>query len=188
METPQQRPSDREARFVTSVITRCQQDKGLAARLRRADNPATEYQSWELLAGYGINLEHEAERLSFAVVAAYIAKSKLESNGRLSLGRAIAACYEDGNQSDQAKARLRRVLACDDISELCRILRPLLSLIDSRATQPSLDCVCLLKQLSQFGVATRKGDDVWQQRIKAQWAQEFYGHNVEMAAEAGEQA
>lgn len=163
----------REERFVESLIARCQNDKGLAARLRRADNPATEYQSWELLAGFGIDLEKDWERLPFATVAAQIAKAKAkaERNGGLSLGRAIAMAYPDGNQSDQAKARLRRVLACDELPELCRILRPLLSLIDSRVGQP-LDFTRLLKQLRRFGYA--------EQPVKAQWAQEFYGHKAEV--------
>lgn len=179
-------PSGREARFVARVIQRCSTDKGLAARLRRADNPATEYQSWEFLADCGIPLDHESERLPFATVAAYIAKAKLQANGSHTLGRAMAACFEDGSQSDQAKARLRRLLACDAPAELCRILRPLLTLIDSRGQ--TLDCARLLKQLRQFASAAHKGDDLWLQNIKAQWAQEFYGHKVEVESqtEAGE--
>ena len=167
----------RETRFVESVITRCQSDKGLAARLRRADNPATEYQSWELLAAYGVDLENPFERLPFVTVAAALAKAKSERNGQLRLGQAIAVCYSDGNQSDQAKARLRRLLACDELGELCRILRPLLSLVASRVSQP-LDYTRLLKQLRRFGYADA------QQAVKAQWAQEFYAHKVETEAEA----
>lgn len=186
MEHPKESAS-REERFVAGVIARCLQDKGLAARLRRADNPATEYQSWEILAGFGVNLEYEADRLPFATVAAQIARSKLTQNGSLCLGRAIAGCFDEGNQSDQAKARLRRLLACDDLVELCRFLRPLLGLIDSRVPQ-ALDCARLLKQLRQFGMAARNGDDAWQQNIKAQWAQEFYGHKVEAPSPAREGA
>ena len=166
----------REQRFVSGVIQQCQQDKGLAARLRRADNPATEYQSWELLASYDIALEHEQQRLPFVTVAAAIAKAKTERNGVLSLGQGIAACYEDGRDSTQAKARLRRLLACDDLSELCRILRPLFSLIDSKAARP-LDYLRLLKQLQRFSFNG--------QQIKAQWAQEFYGQPASNAGEAG---
>ncbi len=174
-------PTSREERFVTSVIARCQQDKGLAARLRRADNPATEYQSWELLASFSIDLEKDFERLPFATVAAQIAKAKAERNGSLMLGRALAMAYPDGNQSDQAKVRLRRLLACDELDELCRILRPLFSLINSRIGQP-LDYARLLKQLRRFGLDA--------QRIKMQWAQEFYGHKAEAeaTAESGEGA
>lgn len=163
--------TNREERFVNGVIERCRQDKGLAARLRRADNPTTEYQSWELLAGFGVDLENESERLPFAIVAAAIARAKTEANGSLNLGRAIAACFEDGSQSEQARARLRRLLACDETAELCRLLRPLLSLIDSRVNQP-LDYRRLLKQLRRFIFND--------QLVKAQWAQEFYGHKLEV--------
>lgn len=163
---PEKKPPSREERFVTGVLKLCTENKGMSARLRRADNPATEYQSWELLAAYGIDLEQARERLPFVTVAAAIAKAKVEHNGSLKLGRAIAACYEAGNTSDQAKARLRRLLACDDLAELCRILRPLLSLIDSKVGQ-GLDYIRLLKQLRHFSFNA--------QQVRAQWAQEFYG-------------
>ncbi len=163
---PEKAPPSREERFVAGVLKLCADSKGMAARLRRADNPATEYQSWELLAAYGIDLEQERERLPFVSVAAAIAKAKIERNGSLGLGRAIAASYESGNASDQAKTRLRRLLACDDLGELCRILRPLLSLIDSKVGQP-LDYVRLLKQLRRFPFNA--------QQVRTQWAQEFYG-------------
>lgn len=169
--------ASREDSFVAGVITRCREDKGLAARLRRADNPATEYQSWEFLASWNIDLERSDQRLPFATVAAAIARAKAESSGRLTLGQSIARCYQDGNQSDQAKARLRRLLACDDLAELCRLLRPVLTLIESRVVQP-LDYARLLKQLTAFGRAVRSDNVQWLQQVKAQWAQEFYGHKA----------
>ena len=124
------------------------------------------------LARYGMSYD-----TVLSSVEAGIAKAKAERNGSLTLGRAIAACFDDGNQSDQAKARLRRLLACDELPELCRILRPLLSLVASRVSQP-LDYTRLLKQLRRFGYADA------QQAVKAQWAQEFYAHKVETEAEA----
>jgi CRISPR system Cascade subunit CasB len=168
---------ERNERFVNGVLQQCQQDKGLAARLRRADNLATEYQSWELLASYGIDLERDYKRLPFVTIAAAMAKSKAERNGSLTLGRAIAACYEDGRESSQAKARLRRLLACSDLTEASRILRSLFSLIDSKAGQP-LDFIRLLGQLRRFSFND--------QQVKAQWAQEFYGQpNAEVVQEDG---
>lgn len=172
----------RETSFVASAIAHCLKDKGLAARLRRADNPATEYQSWEFLAVWHIDLESDDQRLPYVTVAAAIARAKPEANGSLTLGQAIARCYEEGNQSDQAKARLRRVLACDELPELCRVLRPVLTLIVSRVAQ-TLDYARLLKQLGQFGAASRHGDAAWLQRIKAQWAQEFYGRKADTEGE-----
>lgn len=158
----------REENFVLGIISRCNQDKGIAARLRRADNPSTEYQSWEVLAGFGINLEKDVSRLPYATIAAQIAKSKSDENGSLRLGKAIANCYEDGRESDQAKAKLRRILACEDLPELCRILRQTFSLVSSRNKQP-LDYIRLLKQLRRFPHAP--------EAVKAQWAQEFYGRS-----------
>ena len=58
----------------------------------------------------------------------------------------------------------------DDVPELCRILRPVLALSDSRVPQP-LNYVRLLQQLRRFA---------WDaQKIKSQWAQEFYGRTEE---------
>lgn len=179
-ENPQLAPSGNDKsidqRFVELVMDRCQKDKGMAARLRRADNPGTEYQSWEFLGslGYlGVNLENDYKRLPFVTVAAAISKSKSERNGCLPLGRAIAVCYQEergagqkeGRENDQAKARLRRLLACYDLAEVCRILRPLLVLISSKVSQP-LDYSRLLRQLRFYG-----------QRTKTEWAQEFYGQS-----------
>ena len=53
----------RSQKFVDYIIQRARDDKGFAARLRRADNPATEYQSWEFLANFGIRLDAPKERL-----------------------------------------------------------------------------------------------------------------------------
>ncbi len=163
----------RSARFIEGVLMRCQQDKGLAARLRRADNPNTEYQCWELLAVYGIDLEKPFERLPYAAVVAAMSRAKADRNGTLKLGRAMARCYEEGQESAQAKAKLRRLLACTDTGEACRILRGLLTLIDSRVPEP-LDYIRLLEQLLRFH---------WHpQRVKAQWAQEFYGRSDQAIA------
>lgn len=165
--------ASREQHFVDTVVEHCNNNKGLAARLRRADNPATEHQSWEVLGSLGVDLEKDYQRLPFVTVAAAIAKSKAERNGNLTLGRAIAACYVDGNQSEQATVRLRRLLACDELAETCRILRPILTLIESKVGQP-LDFVRLLKQLRNFHFN--------EQRIKAQWAQEFYGQPAQVGS------
>ena len=157
----------REASFVSSMIRYCDRDKGIAARMRRANNPTTEYQSWELLVGFGIDLERESQRLPHTTIMAAIATSKAPENGYLSLGQAIAKCYVDGSDSEQAKSRLRRLLATQDTNEMCRILRPILSLIHSRLSEP-LNYEGLLKQMLSFQYDPQK--------VKARWAQEFYRH------------
>ncbi|MBD9357839.1 type I-E CRISPR-associated protein Cse2/CasB [Methylomonas albis] len=154
----------KSAAFVNYTIERCQQDNGLAAALRRADNPNTEYQSWEHLAAF-VDLDQAWRRLPYATVAAAIARAKAEHNGSLGIGRAIAACYDDDNQSDQAKAKLRRLLACEQVEEACRILRPLFGLIEAKAGIP-LNYAGLLDDLLYFNFDP--------QRVKARWAQDFF--------------
>jgi CRISPR system Cascade subunit CasB len=165
--------SGRNEAFVRFTVEQCLKDKGIAAGLKRADNPATEYQCWEHLAAFHIDLEKDYERLPYATIAAAIAKAKADHNGSIDIGRAIALCYEDGNNSDQAKAKLRRLLACESIEEVCRILRPLFSLIDSKAGV-TLNYARLLTDLLKF-----HGDN---QRVKARWAQDFYSHMADREA------
>lgn len=165
----EQEKSSREEAYVQYIINRCQQDNGTAAKMRRADNPDTEYQSWEILAGFNIDLDKPWERLPYAVVGAAIAKSKIEQNGTVGLGRAIANCYDEGSKSDQAKAKLRRLLACRSSEEVARIVRPLLTLISSKTTL-TLNYTELLKQLRGF---------YWQSnRVREQWAADFYRHGA----------
>lgn len=157
--------TSRGKNFVRYVLDRIHKDNGFAARLRRADNPVTEYQSWELLASFGVDLEKDWARLPYCSVGAALAKAKPEVDGKLGLGAAIAACYDDGSQSDQAKAKLRRLLACTTTAETCQILRPLLALITSRSVK--LDFSQLLDDLLWYGGNGRE-------RIRIRWAQNFY--------------
>ena len=161
-------PHSKRLAFVDYILNRCQADNGLRAALKRADNPATEYQSWEVLANFRVDLEYENQRLPYATIGAAIARTKAERNGTGKIGLAIARCYEDGNASDQAKAKLRRLLACDSVPEACRILRPLFSLIEAKGNI-ALDYASLLDDLLWFS------HDESQLRIKARWAQDFYG-------------
>lgn len=161
-------PRSKSLAFVDYIISRCEANNGSRAALKRADNPATEYQSWEILAGFGVDLEYENQRLPYAMIGADIARTKAEKNGAVRVGLAIARCYEEGNASDQARAKLRRLLACDSVPEACRILRPLLSLIGAKSNI-AVDYASLLDDLLWFG------HDASQLRIKARWAQDFYG-------------
>lgn len=154
----------REQMFVEFVLSRMKDDNAFGAALRRADNPATEYQSWEYLAKW-CEIDKEWERRPFATIAAAIARAKPKADGFLGIGKAISGCYpEDGNKSDSAKSKFRRLLACDSPEEACVILRPLLSLISSRRIR--LCYAQLLNELIYFGDG---------EKIKTKWAVDFYG-------------
>ena len=151
--------------FISHVISKMESDRAMRARLSRADNPATEYQSWEYLVPFGVDLERKPERRAFATVAAALARAKLKTDGTQGLGRAIASAYADGpvkpQDNPQAKARLRRLLACASSEEACDILRPLLQLLASKGA-----AVCyarLLRDLLYFSEQTR-----------AHWAKDFF--------------
>ncbi len=155
----------REQCFIEYVLKRMEKDNAFSAAFRRADNPDTEYQSWEYLANW-CDLDKEWERRPLAIIAAAIARAKPDKDGSLGIGKAIAACYEDGNKSDSAKSKLRRLLACDSVQEVCVILRPLLRLISSKGVR-----LCygkLLNELLYFGEKTKE----W-------WAIDFYGGRKE---------
>ena len=169
MDSEKEKKSGKEEAFVHYVIDLCVKDNGAAAALRRADNPATEYQSWEYLARFVIDLENSFERIPYATIAAAIARVQPEKNGTAGIGKAIAFCYDEKSDSDQAKAKLRRLLACDSTAEACRILRPLFSLIDSKAGT-SIDYARLLSQLVWFSSNSNK--------IKTQWASDFYRQSI----------
>jgi CRISPR system Cascade subunit CasB len=162
----------REERYVKSIIERMKTDSAMAAALKRADNPATEYQSWEYLADFKIDLEKPWERIPYTTVSAAVARAKPSQDGSYSLGAALASCYDDstvrGRDNDQARAKLRRLLSCNTTEEVCAILRPLLSLIASREKKVAYGR--LLNQLVWF--------ENNPQKIRIQWAEEFFS-NVE---------
>jgi CRISPR system Cascade subunit CasB len=147
--------------FIDAILPRLRKDKGFAAALKRADNPATEYQSWEHLVRYGCDIEKPWERAAFATVAAAAARAQIERDGRLDLAKALARCYEDGNASDSARSKMRRLLACTDTMEACQIARPLLALAASRGV--ALSYGLLLSDLLHFG-----------EGVKLAWARSFY--------------
>ena len=155
----------RGAAFADYVINRLTGDSAFSAMLRRADNPATEYQAWEHLVTW-CDIDKPWERLPFAVIAAALAKAKPRKDGHLGIGRSINRCYDDGRNSDAAKAKLRRLLACTTTGEVCRILRPLLRLIQSRGV--SINYGGLLDELLWFG-----------EKQKLRWATDFYGRREE---------
>lgn len=167
--TNEPKQTNRNQAFVNFTIDRIKRNKGVAAALRRADNPNTEEQSWEHLSSFNIDLAPPYKRLPFSNIAAAIAKAKIERDGLAGIGQALASCYEDGKNSTQAKAKFRRLLACDSVDEVCRILRPLFSLIESKGSC-RLNFSRLLSELLKFH---------WEsQNIKAIWAQNFYGGNI----------
>ena len=154
--------------FVQYIIEKCAQDTGTAAALRRADNASTEYQCWEILLRFGVDIEKDWERRPFATIAAAVARAKPKANGDVPFMTALARAYGADTADDEkgpAASRLRRLLACTTTEECCRILRPMFSLVESKG-QGGVDFGRLLDDLIWFGVNA--------DRIKTRWASDFY--------------
>lgn len=168
MNDQQLKKASRGEKFISSISGIIGSNTAKAAALRRADNPALEYQSWEILNRF-VDLTHPQERLIFSLIAAAAAKGKVKEDGTLGIGAALANCYEGKSGNDQAVAKLRRLIACDSIEELRSVLRPLLQLVLSK-NGVVLNYGRLLDELLQF-----QWDPL---KIKARWAQNFYDQEL----------
>lgn len=162
--------------FVKTVIEKLKgPDTAFGAVLRRADNPATEYQCWGFLCqGWNqqrwCDIEKSRERKPYTLIGAALARAKPDRDGGLGIGRAIARCYPDedvfsAQNNSPAKVKIRRLLACDTVEEACGILRPLLALIISR--DAALNYAKLLSELLS-------SDEYFNEYVKPRWAKDFY--------------
>lgn len=156
----------RYEKFVEWVIKKAGSDTGFRAHMARADNPDTEYQSWPYLVNFGIDLALDQQRLPYTLIGAAICKAKIERDGAYGLGKALSSCMmQSDKEESQSNPRLRRLLACSSVQETCRVLRPLLALINDKATR-KLSYAQLLNDLALFSLNDK--------RVKLRWARDFY--------------
>ncbi|MFA6784259.1 MAG: type I-E CRISPR-associated protein Cse2/CasB [Sphaerochaeta sp.] len=151
--------NSKSERFISQVIV-WNADTGIAAKLRRGNNPATEYMAWEYISSW-CDLTNPFQLQPYLTVAAAVAKEKIKVDGNLGLGQALALCYPEKSDSDPAKARLRRILSCTDNLEVCSLLRSILGFISAKGIPISY--AKLLDDLLYFSERTRK-----------KWAMDFY--------------
>jgi CRISPR system Cascade subunit CasB len=145
--------------FISSIINH-KNDVNYISKWKRADNPNQEYQAWELLVPWCKELTNPYEREPLATIGAAFARRKTDTDGQLNFGRALYHCYPENN-SGPGTSRLRRMLACSDTLEVCKMIKPCLSLIASKDI--NLNYSSLLNDIKYFS-----------ERTKLFWAQEFY--------------
>ncbi|WP_294447092.1 type I-E CRISPR-associated protein Cse1/CasA [uncultured Mailhella sp.] len=145
-------------------------DKGTVARLRRADSSEhMAVQAWEVLIRFHVE---DRDFLPCLAVLAPLCRRDDPKDGTASLGRALASCFED---KDQGSSRLRRLLNCSDMEELCRMLRPLLSFVDGKSSR-KLSYARLLDEVLAFRIPERR------QEIKRRWAEGYWSDEGDGAA------
>ena len=140
---------EQEERFLKLVFDNVG-NRSFCAHLRHAENPTTALYAMEIFAGCGIGVEHEKYWLAYATVGASIVRQKLTKDGDLSLGEALRLCFDNNSGNAAAIARLKRIVGCDDSVELCKVLRSVLKLIESRNLKRYINYAGLLKQINTF--------------------------------------
>lgn len=165
-------PNDRSVSFVNYVIHEINDDKGkgFGAKLRKADNENTEYQSWEILSRW-VNIEWDSDRKAFALIGASMARAKPSEDGKFSVGEALRMVHlRDKDIGDIEKSpsalRLRRILACKEKDELLDILKPIIRYVESNGIV--LHYVRLLDEILWFN------NERSREKTRARWAQDFF--------------
>jgi len=102
-------------------------------------------------------------------VFAAVARSGIQKDGNAVLGHALRLAYENDRGSEPAKGKLRRLLACTTVEEVCDQLHSLLKFISGKIN--TLSYSELLSDLIKFQFS--------QDRVKAKWAQSFFGKTSE---------
>mgnify|MGYP000876552331 CR=1 FL=1 len=157
-----------DKKFVAAVFERQKKRGDAPNRLGRSYCHAMEYQYWDLLAWFGIDVSCDRQRWPYVMIATAVSSSQFRRSGSLSLGRSIALCYKNGRDCRAARKRLRQLTESNDLSEIGHHLRLLFSFIDKKVSQP-LDFAKILSQLKSISHGERH-------IARAQWTQEFYGN------------
>ena len=175
---------DRAENFVNDVMDFCRKDnKAALAALKGADNPNKQQKSFHYLAQFYIECNDSNEWLPYAPIAAAIAQAGTKENGDIGIGRVIAHCYGTSTTGEkkeidtQAVSKLRRLLACDSLDEVARVLRPLFRLINAKGLSKTINYISLLRDLENFHLDWSK------ERTKQNWARDFYGRLAEKDAQ-----
>lgn len=154
------------SKFVGTCLCRINNDDtAFRAAMTRADNPATESQSWRYLVPF-CNLELDIERGAFALVGAAIAREKPEANGKRSLGLALRSAKNDPDD-DSIDRKVQRLLACSNRSELIPVLRPILRFLNKQENT-NIDYIALLRDIISFS-----------EKTKLRWAKQYYKYQEE---------
>ena len=164
--------SNKSESFVNYLLKTIHQNsnKGFRAKCRKADSDTTEYQSWDILSPW-VDLEKTKERKAFQLIASSVSQGNRDTDGSLSLGKALYTAYVRGGKEGDSKsssqaARLRRVLACRDSLDLIDNLRSMLRYLRSMDVYVSHSQ--LLNDILHFDY------DNSRERIRSRWAQDFY--------------
>jgi CRISPR system Cascade subunit CasB len=147
------RPDPKQAAVaVLDFLRRIKEDRGAMAELRRALNPAQRHRAWPLLARVG-----GIDNPRIEAIAGLFAYHPYETHS----GNMGTTCRRLAQENNSFDSRFARLLACD-YDEISDRLRPVI--LAARAKGIGVNYERLFTDLSYWG-----------DRVKAEWAQEYWG-------------
>jgi CRISPR type I-E-associated protein CasB/Cse2 len=144
-------PKERAAQLLT-YLRQLKEDRGAMAELRRALTPTQRHRAWPLLARVG-----GIDEPRYETVAGLFASHPLETGS----GNLGVTCRLLSGDHNTFEGRFRRLLACDR-DAICAHVRPVV--LAAKAKGLPVNFEQLFADLSY-----------WSDRVKAQWAAEYWG-------------
>lgn len=138
-------------------------DRGLMADLRRGFNPDTEHKAWPYVADW-CDLTRSRQRHVHMTVMAAFAYHPRHDESAGNLGRTLRkiAMVEGGKDGLASfETRFRRLLVCDSLEELCRLLGPVIRAAAAKGV--TINYVELFKDLTY-----------WSSPVKLRWASGYW--------------
>lgn len=144
--------------FVEYIFKSISKDKGIRASLRKADSENLEWKAWSVIYPALGNL-NSRYRSTYALIASFIAKSKMEKDGDQSLGEAIR--FADGKTDEGVSSRILKLVSVSDSEELASVLRRLVPYLLNKDIN-----LCFESVLSDMRLFEK---EEFRQNIKAKW-------------------
>lgn len=160
--------SETSVNFVNFVFEKKKNDSAFRATMKNATNEKLEWKAWPHIEKFIGNINDSDRRHIFALVGESIAKSKNESNGELSFGKAMYV-VQDKDANDKKpdySPRMVRVLSFDSLDDLLGVFKQLLPFLDSRDI--SLNYALILDDL----LLARFEKNY--ESLKAKWASDYF--------------
>lgn len=159
MEEAKKRTKTSEA-FFSYVVEKMSWDKQFISIMRNADTPDANTEAWKYLIRW-CHSEDDSHIEILTLITASICRTGLTSDGKSRLGSAINR-IDLSSHKDSAK--LKKLLACDNVSEVCKNLRPILKSVERHNIR--LSYITLMDQLLYF--------NRYPDKQKKSWAIDYY--------------
>ena len=132
-------------------------NKGFMADMRKAASTATRHYAWPMMAPF-CDLKVHAQEEAFSLVGCALARSRKDvpSTGNLGASLRVMTLLDKRfpGKGGPTDGRMKRLLACRSSVEMCRLLRPVLGLVQSKGV--GVDHAKLLEDILGWGETVRR--------------------------------